>query len=467
MERDDLLDRLKGLFSSARIPDEELEWLAEHGKIETWDAGTVVAPKGKRLETLWIILAGRIAIYVDRGSGPRRVMEWRTGDVDGKLPYSRMTGPPGDSYTEETTESLHVREDLFPEMIRKCPKFTAHTVHIMIDRVRTFNSNALQDEKMLALGKLSAGLAHELNNPASVALRAAKLIQENFTKAEKAAHALALAGFTEELLAMTEQANARCRKKSVDTLPSPIERMDREDEITGWLAGHKLNLEHAAALAETNVTLDTLDTLANVSSSDEMLDAVICWIAAGCTIQSLVDDIVRASKRIHEMVTAIKNFTYMDRLAGSDSVDVESTLRDTVLMVESKARLKSVAISMDIEPHLPRAYANGGELNQIWLNLVDNALDAVSESGHINIRAYRKLDRIVVHVIDDGSGIPPDIAPYIYDPFFTTKPQGEGTGLGLDITWLLLRRYHGDISFDSRTGRTDFRVSLLIEKSVP
>jgi signal transduction histidine kinase len=154
----------------------------------------------------------------------------------------------------------------------------------------------------------------------------------------------------------------------------------------------------------------------------------------------------------------------MDNLAGPDSVDVEAGLRDTIRVLASKAKTKGAAIALDIEPNLPQAYANGGALNQVWLNLIDNALDAIPDAGRIHISARREHDSIVVQLVDNGTGIPPDIAPRIFDPFFTTKPPGEGTGLGLDIARRLLGRYHGDISFSSQPGRTEFVVRLLTRK---
>lgn len=461
----DLANRLEELFASTGMLREELEWLTNHGLVRTWEPGVVVASKGKRIETLWIILSGHIAIRVDRGAGPRRVMEWRTGDVGGVLPYSRMIESPGDSYSEEKTQILHIHKDHFPEMINRCPVFTAHTVHIMLDRARSFNTSDLQDEKMISLGKLAAGLAHELNNPASATLRNAKLLLENLKKVDTASRALGAADFTDEMMKMIDQVGDLCIEKPRSTILSPLEQADREDEIADWLLRRHLDPDYAAALAETSVTIETLDSLANGISSDNRLDPVIRWVAEGCLIRSLAKDIEQAVTRIHKIVEAVRNFTYMDKLAGPDSVDIESGLRETILIVASKARSKKVTITLDIEPDLPRAYATGGELNQVWLNLIDNALDAVSESGRIDIHAYQKLDRIVVCVIDDGPGISPDNALRIFDPFFTTKPPGQGTGLGLDITWRLLRRYHGDISFDSHPGRTVFRVSLLVDKT--
>jgi signal transduction histidine kinase len=458
----DIVERLASLPAMASIPRVELEWLTTHGLLAVWETGTVIAPKSKRIETLWILLSGHIAIRVDRGAGPRRVMEWRTGDVGGLLPYSRMTGPPGDTYCEELTEVLLIHEKHFPGMIHRCPVFTARTVHIMLDRARAFNTSDLQDEKMISLGKLAAGLAHELNNPASATVRSAKLLLAGLVQADSAARALGAASLSDEKLHEIEQTRDTCLASPAGTIRSPIEQVEREDEIVEWLARHHSDPGHAASLAETAVTIEALDVLAK-SASGATLDAALRWIATGCATRSLAIDIERAATRIYELVAAVKKFTYMDRLAGPESVDVEAGLRDTLRVVGSKAKSKGAAITLDIEPNLPRAYATGGELNQVWLNLIDNALDAVSEGGRVSISARQELDRIVVRIVDDGPGIPPDIGPQIFDPFFTTKPPGQGTGLGLDVTRRLLRRYHGEISFDSRPGRTEFRVSLLIE----
>ena len=459
----DLIARLKALSSLAGIPPEELEWLTFHGQYKEEEAGAIVAPKGKRIENLWIVLSGHLDIRVDRGAGLHRVMEWRTGDVGGMLPYSRMTGPPGDAYFEEKTELLLIHEKYFPEMIHRCPAFTAHTVHVMVDRARTFNTSELQDEKMISLGKLAAGLAHELNNPASALVRSAKMLLENLPEADTAARVLGAAVLNGKRMEAIERTCLTCLAAPLDRVLSPVEQADREDEFADWLMLHQLNPGYAASLSETDVTIKALDDLANAMSG-KALEAALRWIASGCATRSLALDIERAATRIYELVAAVKRFTYMDKLAGPDSVDVEAGLRDTIRVVASKAKAKGAAIMLDVEPNLPLAYANGGALNQVWLNLIDNALDAISNSGRIHISARQELDWIVVQLIDNGTGIPPDIMPRIFDPFFTTKPPGQGTGLGLDIARRLLRRYHGDISCNSQPGRTEFIVRLLIEK---
>jgi signal transduction histidine kinase len=458
----DLVDRLAALPNLAGIPRQELEWLATYGDLERRQAGSVMAPKGKRIETLWVILHGHISVHVDRGLGPRRVIGWRTGEVTGMLPYSRMTGPPGDNYVEEESELLTIHESHFPELIHRCPEFTAYTVHLMLDRARRFNASDLQDEKMISLGKLAAGLAHELNNPASAAVRGAKLLLAALEEADAASQALGAAGLAGGLRESVEQARTACVGERPGNVLSPIERADREDEIADWLARHECDQGHAARLADTAVGIEVLDALAQETSADT-LNATLRWIAVACETHSLASDIEQAATRIHELVAAVKRFTQMDNLAAPEAVKVETGLRDTIRVIASKAKAKGAAITLDLEPDLPRVRATSGELNQVWLNLIDNALDAIPESGSIEVGARRELDRVVVRVVDDGPGIPPEIELRIFDAFFTTKPPGEGIGLGLEIVRRLVRRYHGDIAVESRPGRTEFRVSLDTE----
>jgi len=457
-----LVDRLAALPQLKSIPREELEWLVAHGELEVYDAGTVIAPKGVRIEKLWIFLSGHVVVQVDRGVGPRKVTDWRAGDVSGMLPYSRMVGPPGDNYLEEASEFLSVHQRHFHEMAHRCPVFTAHTVHCMLDRARSFNASDLQDEKMVSLGRLAAGLAHELNNPASATVRGAKQLLGVLGQADAASRALGAAGLTEELFAAIEQVRFACVAQPGGTVLSPIQQADREDQIVDWLERHQADPAHAEALANTGVTLDALDRLAQATSG-HTLEAALGWIAAGCATHSLALDIEQAATRIHDLVAAIKRFTYMDSIGGPEPTDLEPGLRDTVKVLAAKARSKGAAIAIEIEPKLPCVHATGSELNQVWLNLIDNALDAIPASGRVDISARAELDRVVIRVVDDGPGIPSDVLPRIWDPFFTTKPPGQGTGLGLDITRRLLRRYHGDISVESRPGRTEFRVSLVAE----
>ncbi len=458
-----LVDRLAALPNLSEIPRAELEWLAEHGQVDWRESGSVLAPKGQPVTKLWIILSGHMAVRVDRGAGPRMVMEWHVGEVSGMLPYSRMTGPPGDNYMKEAGEVLAISTDVFPEMVHRCPKFTAYTVHLMLDRARMFNTTEMQDEKMISLGRLSAGLAHELNNPASAIVRAAKLLNASLSEAEAAARALGAAGLGEDALEAVEQVRTAAVARAAAADVSPLELADREERVADWLSRHGADQACASPLSEAAVDVDALDGLAAVLSGPA-LDAALREIAASVTLNLLACDIERAGTRISELVGAVKRFSYMDQLGGPEPVAIESGIRDTMRVLASKARAKQATVTLKVDPDLPRVQAIGGELNQVWMNLLDNALDAVGDKGQVEIAATHELDHVVVRIVDNGPGIPEDVRARVFDAFFTTKPPGQGTGLGLDIVRRIVRMNRGDIVVESRPGRTEFKVSLLAMK---
>ena len=457
-----LLDRLAGLSNLGEIPLEELKWLVSHGQFEVHDVGTVLGPKDIPLKKLWIILSGCIAVRVNRGAGPRLVIEWRSGEVSGMLPYSRMIAPPGNNYVAEKCELLSINTVDFKEMIHLCPKFTAYTVHLMLDRARSFKASDLQDEKLISLGKLAAGLAHELNNPASAVLSGAKILLQELDKADIASQKFGATKLTDAQLNMIEKIHSASFQKTNTKTLSHLERTNREDEISDWLAEHNLNLDYAEALAETSLTTDELDELAKSLTSD-ILSATIKWMSTRLMLNTIAIDIEHSASRISDLVTTVKRFTYMDNLGKSETTDVEIGLRDTLRMVAAKVKLKNAVIELDIEENLLRVRAAGSDLNQVWINLLDNALDAIREDGQIKIRAYREHNRVVVSFSDNGPGIPQEIISKIFDPFFTTKPPGHGTGLGLDIARRIVSCYHGDINVQSQNDWTEFKVSLLVE----
>jgi signal transduction histidine kinase len=463
----DLIDRLAEHRTMSRAPRKELEWLVAHGKVRKFEPGDFMVRKGVTVvETgmgLEILLAGHFAIYVDRGAGPRKVMEWQAGDVSGVMPFSRMTTAPGDSIIDIPLESLSIDPSHFPEMIRECPVVTEICVHIMLDRARVFNSSDWQDEKMVSLGKLAAGLAHELNNPASAVARSAKLLAETMNESDRAARMLGLAHLSEDQLVAIDRVRAECQHNDKVISRSPLERADREDEIADWLHDHGADGSAVAALAETAVTIEDLDQLAQKIQGDA-LDAALDWVAAGCAVRTLGSEIEKASSRIYELVAAVKSFTHLDRARAPEAIDLERGLRDALMVLGHKARSKSVSVNIDVAPNVPRVRALGGELNQIWANLIDNAIDAVDPAGHVTIRIAPNGDNrsVVVRIIDDGPGIPADIKERIFDPFFTTKEPGKGTGMGLEIVRRIVRGHGGDIEVESRPGHTEFRVSLPV-----
>jgi signal transduction histidine kinase len=413
---------------------------------------------------MFVVLTGHLAIFVDRGAGRHKVLEWRAGDVSGTLPYSRMVTPPGDASALQPTEVLAVPRDDFAAMTRECPEITAILVHNMVDRARAFTSSDLQDEKMISLGKLSAGLAHELNNPASAIERSASILEERLDEAEKALRTLEACQLTDSQRATLDAARASCLGTELEGVLSPIQQAEREDTIARWLSDHGIDHDVAGPLAETAATLDALDRMA-LAVTGPALGAGLRWLAASCAVHVLTSEIQTAATRIAGLVAAIKGFTRMDQAMVAEPVDLKSSIANTMAVLNSKARSKSVAVSVSVDPDLPAVRGFAGELNQIWSNLIDNALDAVPRSGRIDVRATRENERVVVRIIDNGPGIPADLRNRIFDPFFTTKPVGEGTGLGLDIVRRLISHNDAEIDVESAPGRTEFRVSLPLAGS--
>jgi signal transduction histidine kinase len=458
----ELIARLQAHRAFQSVPREELEWLAAHGTLERCDTGQLIARKGEPVEALYVILSGHVSHFTDQGGTWHKAMDWRGGDVTGQLPYSRLTNAPGNSVVQEPTEILRLPRVLMPTIPIECPHVTAALVHVMVDRARTFKVSDLQVEKMASLGKLAAGLAHELNNPASAATRSAQLLAEALVKSDDASRALGASDLDADELGVIERVRALCLATTATTILSPLERADREEAISDWLLDHDADDALADSIVETAVTIEMLDDLAGALKPDK-LRVALRWVAAGCTVRGLVRDIERAASRVHTLVSAVKGFTYMDHAAATpEPVDVRKGLTDTLAVMGAKARGKSVAMTVDVAESLPRVRGFGGELNQVWGNLVDNALDAVADGGRVTVTGRAENGKVVVRVTDNGSGIPAEVKSRIFDPFFTTKPVGKGTGLGLDIVRRLVDRNNGLIEVESEPGRTEFRVTLPV-----
>ena len=460
----DLIDRLAEHKTLGTAPREELSWLAAHGTLRYLDAGEVLSHKGQPVEGLHIVLSGHVSLSVDRGSGPQKMIEWRAGEVSGILPYSRLTTPPGNAIAEEPTEILSIPREELQALTRECFEVTKILVHTMIDRARLFTSGDLQNEKMISLGKLSAGLAHELNNPASAIERSATILEDRLEEAETATRALGVARLSDAQLAAVDSIRAACLAKALLGVRSPVQQADREDAIADWLADHNLDTATAEALADTQVTFEALDQLA-ATVQGPPLDAVLRWAAAGCAVRNLASEIQEAAMRVSGLVMAIKGFTHMDQAMVAEPVELAPNLSNTVTVLKSKAGQKSATVAIEIESGLPRVRGFAGELNQVWGNLIDNALDAIGDGGRVEVKANREGEHVVVCVVDNGPGIPAAIREKIFDPFFTTKPMGQGTGLGLDIVRRLVRHNDGTIEVDSQPGQTEFRVMLPIDQS--
>jgi signal transduction histidine kinase len=456
-----IIERLAAHRTVGVVPREQLEWLVRAGHLYTVEAGEILTTSGLPVAGLYIVLEGHLSIRVDRGTGSRIVMEWHGGDVTGLLPYSRIKTPPGHVIAERRTETWMLEPAAIEEMIRECHQLTAVMVHVMLDRARAFKSSELLDEKMASLGRLAAGLAHELNNPASAVARSAKMLVGELEKLDDITKQ-----FCQLNLSDTQCFSIAALRNDRVAAPqgrSPLDVADREDALADWLDERGVEgvpLEPLAASAIEPADLDALSDTVGV----EKMSTVLSHIATGQVVRRLASEIHMAASRIHHLVDAVKGFTYMDQQSTLQPIAISRGLSDTVTVLGSKARNKGVTVHLDIEPGLPEVDGYGGELNQVWSNLLDNAIDA-SPKGHVHITARVEFGHVVVRVIDDGPGIPSDVLNRIFDPFFTTKPVGEGTGLGLDIAMRLVHRHQGTLDVSTDELGTTFRVTLPISKS--
>jgi signal transduction histidine kinase len=447
----DLVDRLSAFNSLSGVPRSEIQWLVASGELRHFARGEIILRKGDETRQMVIVLTGRIVVTFEQGTGHRHAIENTAGSMTGLLPYSRLARALGDVVSEEETDGLVIDRDQLPELIRECPAITTRLVHTMVDRARMFAGIDWQDEKLLSLGRLAAGLAHELDNPASAAARSARLLPPTLRELGDAAFAVSAALPTPEQRALIAALVDQSLGAPIADVRSPLERSAREEALANWLETHGADTAAAAALAEHGLTIADLDRLAG-ALTNTLLDAALRWIGAANTSAELAGNVERSTNRIHELVSAVKRFTYVDRGGAAEPTDVGRALGDTVAVLAAKAREKSIRVTLDIAPDLPLVSANSAALNQVWSNLLENALDAAPRSGAVVVDAARQDGAVVVRVIDDGPGIPPDVREHLFDPFFTTKDVGTGTGLGLSIAYGIVRDHGGWIDVKSAPG---------------
>ena len=329
---------------------------------------------------------------------------------------------------------------------------------------RRVEEDLRQTEKLSALGKLSAGVAHELNNPAAAAGRASGQLAEGLDELQSATIEFALTGIGPDLWAtLTDRAREFRMRRAASPGLSPLEASDREEELTSWLEAHGVDAgwELAPEFVSAGIRRDDLDAIAATLPTDS-LGAAVVWLCKTLSAHELTETVARSSRSISELVGAVKSYSHMDQ-APVTNVDVHDGIEETLTILGYKLKT-GIDVVREYDRDLPRIETRGGELNQVWTNLIDNAIGALGEQGTITIRTYAEADRLTVEIADDGPGIPEEIRGRIFDPFFTTKDVGQGTGLGLDmVRRIVTERSGGEIDFRSEPGGTVFRVRLPAE----
>ena len=449
----------------ADLPDDQIDWFLGHAEEMHLQAGDSSIHQGDPADAMFVIIQGQLQARGELG-GETVVLSPKQGDVTGVLPFSRMKQFPLDVRAATEARILRFPSSLFPELVHKMPELTKRLVGLMSDRIRETTRMEQQRDRLASMGKLSAGLAHELNNPASAAKRAAVQLREILKKIRDASHELGTRELTPAQKSEIEKLEASFVQHG-EVPHDPLQLSDLETEIDCLLRSHGQNdlWQLAADLAQKNVKPEAVESLFSILDADTARAALI-RIAASVEIATLLDQIENATSRISDLVAAIKEYTYMDQ-APVQNVDVVKSLETTLTILNHKLK-HGVAVQREYEPIPLLVNSFGSELNQVWTNIIDNAISAMGGKGELRVRTFREDNCVVVEIGDNGPGISPDIQPHIFEPFFTTKKVGEGTGLGLDTALRIVKKHRGTIEVTSRPGDTRFQVWLpLAEKLHP
>jgi signal transduction histidine kinase len=446
----------------ADLPDDQLAWFLSQSQELAAKAGETYARQGDPADAMFVVLEGQVQGRGEIG-GDTVTFSIDAGSVTGVLPFSRMKQFTVSVRAVVDSRILRFPASLFPDLVQKMPELAKRLVGLMSDRIREVTRLEQQQDRLAALGKLSAGLAHELNNPASAARRAAGQLREILGKIKNAAHELGRRDLSSGQKAEIEKLEASIVQR--DEPPGdPLAVSDLEDQIDSLLRSHGQSdlWELAADLARKGVKPEALESLFATLEADTARAALV-RIAASVEVTNLLKEIESSTARISDLVRAVKEYTYMDQAPVHD-VDIVKSLETTLTILNHKLK-RGVAVERNYQPEPLLVNSFGSELNQVWTNLIDNAIDAMAGKGELRVRTYRDDGCAVVEIGDNGPGISPEVKPHIFEPFFTTKGVGEGTGLGLDTVQRIVKKHHGNIQVTSSPGDTRFQVWLPLAES--
>jgi signal transduction histidine kinase len=454
-------DILRDLPLFSGLADEDLDRLLAMAEPVTVRAGDVLIEEGTPADGLYIALEGRFDISM-RSDGRDTVLEaCGRGDVIGEIALLEQANRTATVTARSDGRLLKVGKDTFESLLGHSPRAAMAVLRTAMARLRNTELMLRHSAKMASLGTLSAGLAHELNNPAAAVKRSAVQLRPAMAELQGLAAQLAAFGLDATQAAVIAELRRELPKRAaVPTAADSLARSDQEADLQSWLEaqGVEKPWEAAPAIASLGWDVASLGSLAEVFAPSQR-PTFASWLAAACTVYTLMDEVSQGAQRISEIVTAVKSYSHLDR-APVQMVDVHEGLENTLVILRHKLK-GGVKIVRDYGANLPHIEAYAGDLNQVWTNLIDNAVDAIQGQGEIRVRTRADDRYLTVTITDSGPGIPPAVQPRIFDAFYTTKEPGSGTGLGLHITYnIVVHQHKGEIKVDSRPGETTFTVRL-------
>jgi len=466
------IEDLKKVVALSELPDEHLQWILDHSEYHEYADGDLIAKYGEPADVMWIALCGKVNFYMYING--RQVYYFTfennniTGGIGGTMPYSRMKTFPGNSYAFGEVRALRLHKKYFPELEQLNPAFIQKLIGYMTERARAFATNQLQHEKVNALGNLAAGIAHEMNNPAAairgIADELAKRLNRNYELTKKLLQCNMTPEHLENIRMLVEKKEGRLEETGKR---STLDRMKNEDEIEEWLEKNGITArETAETFSEYGFSMEELENI-HTDLGATAFNQVIPWLENLISSQKIIKDLADASSRISNLVTSIKSHVHMDRTNDLQPTNIHTDIENTLTLLGFKFREKNIEVIKKFCNNMPEVPAYVGELNQVWTNLIDNAIYALEKNGTLTIETTCDDKNVTVSIIDNGSGIPKEILSRIFEPFFTTKKVGEGTGIGLDIVNRIVKRHNGEIKVSSEPGRTAFSVcNPLVQKTV-
>lgn len=466
MDQEELINRLASFDILAEVPRDQIMWMVERGNVGKAKAGELVFKRGDAIDKMTALLEGAVSLRIELNGNYRELGRIEKGEISGALPYSRAQSATGHAMSIIDTTYFSLHKDHFRDLVCECHELTAALVHLMTDRVRDFSRFQHQNEKLMALGKLSAGLAHELNNPAAAIVRSAESLQCHLGSVpEKFKRVISMEVNDEQIDFVNDLVFGKL-EKGINKSESLLKKTEREDDLTDWLDenGYGDCYMLSETLADYGFSDSDLVAIKEKIGNKEF-PAVLEWVDNVLTTEKMVGEIREASNRISTLVNSVKSYSHMDRSSDFEPTDLHEGLRTTLSILNHKVRANKVKVQENWGDGLSKVEAISGQLNQVWTNLIDNALDAMEESGgELSITTQQSNDEVRVRIADTGKGIPEEIRGKIFDPFFTTKAVGKGTGLGLETVQSIIENHQGSIQVESEPGSTIFQVNLPLKQ---